>query len=201
MNIMRKIYAKDSLDITNMIYQKTNSLEKIDYGNDKIKETFKRNFIDRVYEKEGYKVNDSVYFIIRNKNTNEIITNDPSGYFGLSAGGYTDENVRSYINEKYDGKELVISYDNEKSFSKIVEEGNIIYDTNVLANFEEYYYTSIDSYDDDGDINIVIGVSFLILIGLFLVVKIASVLIMNKGRTIIRGNFIIEYYIYIKKWV
>jgi signal transduction histidine kinase len=135
---------------------------------------------------------------------NTIFTNESEKirYFqkilGYTITGYTDENVRSYISEKYEGKELVKSYDNEKSFSKIIEEGNLIYDSKVLANFEEYYYTSIDSYDDDGDINIFIGVSFLIMIGVFLVVKIASVLIMNKGRIIIRRNFIIDI-IYILK--
>jgi len=182
--------SKDSVEITNMIYQKTNSLEKIYYGNDKIKETFKRNFIDRIYENEGFKVNDDVYFIIRNKNTNEIITNDPSGYFELAAGGYTDENVRSYIDEKYDGREIITSYDNEKTFSKYVEMNYVIYDKNVLANFQEYYYTSIDSYINNIDTNIVIGISFLLLIGLFLLVKITAVLIIDRGKPNIRGNFI-----------
>ncbi|HEY5525196.1 MAG TPA: hypothetical protein VIK26_07670, partial [Clostridium sp.] len=184
--------SEDSLEITNMIYQKTNSLEKIYYGNDKIRETFKRNFIDRVYEREGFKVNTSVYFIIRNKDTNEIITNDPGGTFELSAGEYTDENIRSYVNEKYDGKELLISYDNKDKFSKLVEEDYVIYDKNVLANFQEYYFTSTDSYIKDVDVKIVVAVCSLIVIGLFLIAKIVGVLITNRGRLRIRGNFIIS---------
>ena len=193
-----KNLSKDSLEITNMIYQKTNSLEKIYYGNNNIKETFKRNFIDRVYEKEGFKVNNNVYFIIRNKYTNEIITNDPSGYFELSAGEYTDENIKSYVNEKYDGKELLVSYDNKNKFSKLVEEDYVIYDKNVLGNFQEYYYTSTDSYIKDRDVKIVVVLCFLIVIGLFLIAKIVGVLIINKGRPRIRGNFIISI-IYVLK--
>lgn len=194
----KKKFSAESLDITYKIYEKTNSLEKINYGNDKIKETFKRNFLDKDYLNDGSKLNDHIYFIIRNKNTNEIITNDPSGYFGLSAGGYTDENVQSFINEKYEGKDLLMSYDNEKKFSKLVSEGYVIYDKNVLGNFQEYYYTSVDSYIDDGDVKIVIALSFVLLIVLFIIAKIIGVLIMNKGRLRIRGNFIISI-IYVLK--
>lgn len=191
-----KKLVKDSLDITNMIYEKTNSLEKIYYGNNNIKETFKRNFVERFYEKEGYKTNDNVYFIIRNKENNEIITNDLSGYFQLSDEEYTDENIRSYVNEKYDGKDLLISYDNKDKFSKLVEQDYVIYDKDVLGNFQEYYYTSKDSYIHELDVKIVAFVSCLIVIGLFLIGKIVGVLIIGRGR--IRGNFIISI-IYVLK--
>jgi len=191
-----KILNKDSLDINYIIYQNTNSLEKIYYGNDKIKETFKKNFLDKVYEKYWGTTDKEIYFIIRNKNTNEIITNDPSGYFQLSEGGYTDENIRSYIKEKYDENELLTTYDNERTFSKFVDDGAVIYDKNVIANFEEYYYTSINSYIKPGDIKIVMGVSALILIGIFIMAKMIGVLTIKKGR--IRGNFIISI-IYVLK--
>ncbi|PRR83568.1 sensor histidine kinase [Clostridium vincentii] len=190
--------AKDSLAITNMIYQKTNSLEKIYYGNDIIKEAFKRDFIDKVYEKEEFELNENIFFIIRNKNTNQIITNDSSGYFELSDGKYTDENILSYVNEKYEGKELLVSYDNENKFSTIVEEDYVIYDKSVLANFQEYYFTSRDNYVENVYFKIVFGLYFLIVLGIFLISKVVGVIIISRNGSNIRGNFVISI-IYVLK--
>jgi len=178
------------LDTTNMIYQKTNSLDKVYYGNDKIKETFKKSFINGVNLKDGFQVNNNVYFIIRNKNTSEIITNDQNKYLEISTEEYTDENIREYIGEKYNGKVLLISYNNVDKFSKLVDNDYVIYDKNVLANFEEYYYTTKDIYDADIDVRIVAIGCTLIFIGLFLLVKTILLLVIYRSKTKIRGNFI-----------
>jgi signal transduction histidine kinase len=180
----------DSCDLVKMIYDKTNSFEKLYYGNEDVINIIKKNFIYKYYEKEGYSVKKNIYFILRNKNTNGIVTNDPSQYLEVSDAQYTHDDISSYIVDKYNGKELVINYDNQDSFNYLVEEGGIKVDKSVLNNYEEYYYTSLENYEETSNWRIVLYVSILFLIGMFLLIKILIVLFINRGNTVINGNFI-----------
>ncbi|MDD6795192.1 MAG: hypothetical protein PUE01_07280, partial [Clostridiaceae bacterium] len=136
----------DLINTTNMIYQNTNCLEKLYYADEETKKEYRKNFTDRVFEEPVYNVNSSIYFIIRNKNTNDIFTNDPSGYFQLSLSGYTDENIISYIQQKNDGNEIMYSYDNISTKSKLVTNELVLYNNDILDKYDEYYYISTDSY-------------------------------------------------------
>ena len=180
----------DLINTTNMIYQNTNCLEKLYYADEETKKEYRKNFTDRVFEEPVYNVNSSIYFIIRNKNTNDIFTNDPSGYFQLSLSGYTDENIISYIQQKNDGNEIMYSYDNISTKSKLVTNELVLYNNDILDKYDEYYYISTDSYKNSLDLYIIGLLGILILIVLLLIIKIMYVIITNKKKTVIKGNFV-----------
>ncbi|WP_310939701.1 HAMP domain-containing sensor histidine kinase [Clostridium sp. SHJSY1] len=185
-----KALKSDSFDLVKIVYDKTNSFQKVYYGNEDTVNIIKKNFIYKYYEKEGYSNAKGIYFIVRNKNTNEIITNDSSQYLDVPEAQYTDENIRLYISEKYNGKDLVLSYDNENKFNNLVEEEGSKVDKNILGNYQEYYYTSLDNYTEISNWKIVFYSSILFFIGIFLFIKILVVFIINKKNTIINGNFV-----------
>lgn len=181
----REQLINQSKDLKSSIYEKTNKLSTFNYGSAIEKVILKDYFLNNKYNKESEK--NPVYFVIRDKNTGEIITNDSSNALDVTKGRYSDTDIRSYINRKYNGQEVVISYDNSN------ENPN-----EVIINFEEYYYTSVNRYKDENYLKIAIYMGIMIGAAVLIFIKSLLVLIMNKGRIYLRGNFINSIYFVLK---
>ena len=117
----------------------------------------------------------------------------------MSLSGYTDENIISYIQQKNDGNEIMYSYDNISTKSKLVTNELVLYNNDILDKYDEYYYISTDSYKNSLDLYIIGLLGILILIVLLLIIKIMYVIITNKKKTVIKGNFVYTVIYVIKK--
>lgn len=179
----------DAHELMKMLYSETDSFKFLTFGDSNIKTILQKNFLYKTYEKRGYTIKDNIFFVVRNKNTNEVYTNDPNQYFQLTNVEYSKDHILSYLNEKYNGKEIYLYYDNDNKFNELVDNEEVTADNDVISNFEEYYYTSLDTYEQNSDKRILWYVSALALIGLFLLIKVVVYFIFSKDRKI-KGNFI-----------
>ena len=189
----------DSHNLMKMIYTETDSLQLLNYGDENVRTIFQKNFLYKTYEKQGYVARSNVFFLIRNKETNEVFTNDPNQYFQLSNVEYSKEDILSYLNEKYNGKELYVYYDNDSNFNTIIDAEEVAVDKDVISNFDEYYYTSLDNYKQPSDARILKGLIILLIIAVLLFIKITVYFIKGDKDKRIKGNFIISI-IYILKY-
>lgn len=189
----------DSHNLMKMIYTETDSLQLLNYGDENVRTIFKKNFLYKTYEKQGYVARNNVFFLIRNKETNEVFTNDPNQYFQLSNVEYSKEDILSYLNEKYNGKELYVYYDNDSNFNTIIDAEEVAVDKDVISNFDEYYYTSLDNYKQPSDARILKGLIILLIIAVLLFIKITVYFLKGDKDKRIKGNFIISI-IYILKY-
>ncbi|WP_242945920.1 HAMP domain-containing sensor histidine kinase [Clostridium sp. DSM 8431] len=188
----------DSHELMQMVYNETDSFRFLMFGDSNVKTILQKNFLYKTYEKRGYEIKDNVFFIIRNKYTNEVYTNDPNQYFQLANAEYSKDNILSYLDEKYNGKELYLYYDNENKFNNLVDNEEVTADNDVISNFEEYYYTSVDTYEQTSDKRVFEYLSILAIIGMFLLIKIVLYFIFSNNKKI-RGNFILNS-IYVLKY-
>ena len=188
----------DSHELMQMVYNETDSFRFLMFGDSNVKTILQKNFLYKTYEKRGYEIKDNVFFIIRNKYTNEVYTNDPNQYFQLANAEYSKDNILSYLDEKYNGKELYLYYDNENKFNNLVDNEEVTADNDVISNFEEYYYTSVDTYEQTSDKRVFEYLSILAIIGMFLLIKIVLYCIFSNNKKI-RGNFILNS-IYVLKY-
>ena len=189
----------DSHNLMKMIYTETDSLQLLNYGDENVRTIFQKNFLYKTYEKQGYVARSNVFFLIRNKETNEVFTNDPNQYFQLSNVEYSKEDILSYLNEKYNGKELYVYYDNDSNFNTIIDAEEVAVDKDVISNFDEYYYTSLDNYKQPSDARILKGLIILLIIAVLLFIKITVYFLKGDKDKRIKGNFIISI-IYILKY-
>ena len=189
----------DSYNLMKMIYTETNSLQVLEYGDSNVRTIFQKNFLYKTYEKQGYSVKNNIFFLIRNRESNEVFTNDPNQYFQLSNVEYSKEDILSYLDEKYNGKELYVYYDNETSFNTLISKDEVVADKDIISNYEEYYYTSLDNYENPSDGRIINFLIILLVIAVLLIIKLC-VFFSNDGKIkSIRGNFIVSI-IYILKY-
>lgn len=122
--VYREKFKNESALTSAIIYDKTNSLKKIYYGTDKEKQDiesyfkYNPNTMNTEITNKAEKfmtIPKNIYFIIRNKETNEVISND----IYVSKNKYTRNEIMQYINNKYSGKGVCIFYDNSKNFNEV----------------------------------------------------------------------------------
>lgn len=186
-----KVYKeklKDEATLTSaIIYDKTNSLKKIYYGTDKEKQEIESYFkynsntinITITNKSERFiTIPKNIYFILRDKRTNEIISND----IYLSKNKYTKNEVIQYINNKYEEKGIYIFYDNSTKFNEVVSKDKLIEIDDVISYYEEYYYTDSSRYNNLDNVKILKLIIFIGIIGILLMLKIIMVLIFNGKK-------------------
>ncbi|MGL4572114.1 MAG: sensor histidine kinase [Clostridium sp.] len=198
----RQSFYKNSLKndakiLNTDIYNRTDSLNKLLYSTEREKDGIRSNIYDNSFYSND-KLPKDIYFIIRNKFTDEIFTND-SFFQGVKK--IQGENLYKVIEEKYKGEHIITySCNNVNIYNKLVEDGDVAYSAKVLKDFEEIYYTPEVKYMPQvkravGDMvlfSVIIGV------GIFLFFKIMYVIFSKKGKVVVRGN-IIKDIIYIFK--
>lgn len=135
-----------------------------------------------------------IYYIIENKNTKKVITNDLQ-LFGAVENSRIDINIEEYINEKLSGNEIIIKYDNENTFSPIVKGVNQSF-VEALSDYNEYYYVDVTEYENTKNKTITYLATICCFCFVLFIIKLIVAFIINKGRIKIRGNFI-KYFIYI----
>ncbi|NFO04945.1 HAMP domain-containing histidine kinase [Clostridium botulinum] len=181
----KKLY-EDSKGFSQIIYETTDGLYDLLTGSNEIKEKIgqlMKYFNNDVEDYTSqFKLKDNVYFIIRNKHTKELYTNDPLLDSSIK---YIKENqIDDLLNNRFKKQGVVsIKFDNEKEYNYLVSKGLVNYLDDTIKNFEEVYYTSTDTYKQEL-INIrkeVISLSILLLVYLFLIIK--TVLVIAR-----RGN-------------
>ena len=131
------------------IYNNTFGLEELYYNDKNREEVLKAYFINNSYEGSDIDSSDSkLYFIIRDKRDNSIITNDFSETLSVSD-GLTEQDIQDYLYSKYKGREMLKISDNEN-----ISEENLVYNSGVLSNFQEYYYSDINRYTNINNLKI-----------------------------------------------
>lgn len=182
-NFYRKEVEGDIIPITNAIYSDyLNGYglnEDITYNNYNNKD---------IYDEQ------KIYYIIENKNTKKVITNDLQ-LFGAVENSRIDINIEEYINEKLSGNEIIIKYDNENTFSPIVKGVNQSF-VEALSDYNEYYYVDVTEYENTKNKTITYLATICCFCFVLFIIKLIVAFIINKGRIKIRGNFI-KYFIYI----
>lgn len=191
--VYREKLKNESALTSAIIYDKTNSLKKIYYGTDKEKQDiesyfkYNPNTMNTEITNKAEKfmtIPKNIYFIIRNKETNEVISND----IYVSKNKYTQNEIMRYINNKYSGKGVCVFYDNSKNFNEVVSKDKTIDKDDVIGHFEEYYYTASSRYNNENNIRLLKFITFIGIIGILLLLKIIIVLIV--GRKNINTKFI-----------
>ncbi|AOR22445.1 sensor histidine kinase [Clostridium taeniosporum] len=176
-----KKLCEDSKAFSQLIYETTDGLYDLLTGSNEIKEKIgqlMKYFNSNVEEYNSHlKLRDNVYFIIRNKYTKELYTNDP---FLDSSIKYIKENqIDNLLNNRFKKQGVVsVRFDNEKEFNYLVNKGSVNYLDDTIKNFEEVYYTSTDTYKEEmmAIRKQIISLSLLFLIYVFLIIKILLVI-------------------------
>ena len=167
------------------IYNNTFGLEELYYNDKNREEILKAYFINNSYEGSDIDSSDSkLYFIIRDKRDNSIITNDFSDALNVSD-GLTEQDIQDYLYSKYKGREMLKISDNENT-----SEENLVYNSGVLSNFQEYYYSDINRYTNINNLKIAILNFIIIFIAIFMLMKIIFVFVRSRGKVELRGNFV-----------
>ena len=170
------------------IYNNTFGLEELYYNDKNREEILKAYFINNSYEGSDIDSSDSkLYFIIRDKRDNSIITNDFSDALSVSD-GLTEQDIQDYLYSKYKGREMLKISDNENT-----SEENLVYNSGVLSNFQEYYYSDINRYTNINNLKIAILNFIIIFIAIFMLMKIIFVFVRSRGKVELRGNFVLKY--------
>ena len=167
------------------IYNNTFGLEELYYNDKNREDVLKAYFINNSYEGSDIDSSDSkLYFIIRDKRDNSIITNDFSETLSVS-NGLTEQDIQDYLYSKYKGREMLKISDNEN-----ISEENLVYNSSILSNFQEYYYSDINRYTNINNLKIDILNFIIIFIAIFMFIKIIFVFIRSRGKVELRGNFV-----------
>ena len=167
------------------IYNNTFGLEELYYNDKNREDVLKAYFINNSYEGSDIDSSDSkLYFIIRDKRDNSIITNDFSETLSVSD-GLTEQDIQDYLYSKYKGREMLKISDNEN-----ISEENLVYNSSILSNFQEYYYSDINRYTNINNLKIAILNFIIIFIAIFMFIKIIFVFIRSRGKVELRGNFV-----------
>lgn len=167
------------------IYNNTFGLEELYYNDKNREDVLKAYFINNSYEGSDIDSSDSkLYFIIRDKRDNSIITNDFSETLSVS-NGLTEQDIQDYLYSKYKGREMLKISDNEN-----ISEENLVYNSSILSNFQEYYYSDINRYTNINNLKIAILNFIIIFIAIFMFIKIIFVFIRSRDKVELRGNFV-----------
>lgn len=185
----KEFYKQTFLDevkgLQKYIYNNTFGLEELYYNDKNREDVLKAYFINNSYEGSDIDSSDSkLYFIIRDKRDNSIITNDFSETLSVS-NGLTEQDIQDYLYSKYKGREMLKISDNEN-----ISEENLVYNSSILSNFQEYYYSDINRYTNINNLKIAILNFIIIFIAIFMFIKIIFVFIRSRGKVELRGNFV-----------
>lgn len=185
--VYREKLKKESALTSAILYDKTNSLKKFYYGTAKEKQNIESYFkyipntLNTTISDKTEKIKampKDIYFIIRNKETNEVISND----IYLSKNQYTKNEIMQYINNKYSGKAVCVFYDNNTNFNEVVSKDRIIDSDEVIGYYEEYYYTASSRYNNLDNVRILNFIIFIGIVGGLLLLKIIIVLIVGRKK-------------------
>lgn len=181
----KQIFLDEVKGLQKYIYNNTFGLEELYYNDKNREEVLKAYFINNSYEGSDIDSSDSkLYFIIRDKRDNSIITNDFSEELSVRD-GLTEQDIQDYLYSKYKGREMLKISDNEN-----ISEENLVYNSSVLSNFQEYYYSDINRYTNINNLKISILNFIIIFIAIFMLIKIIFVFIRSRGKVELRGNFV-----------
>lgn len=181
----KQIFLDEVKGLQKYIYNNTFGLEELYYNDKNREEILKAYFINNSYEGSDIDSSDSkLYFIIRDKRDNSIITNDFSEVLSVRD-GLTEQDIQDYLYSKYKGREMLKISDNEN-----ISEENLVYNSGVLSNFQEYYYSDISRYTNINNLKIAILNFIIIFIAIFMFIKIIFVFIRSRGKVELRGDFI-----------
>ncbi|WP_315077892.1 HAMP domain-containing sensor histidine kinase [uncultured Clostridium sp.] len=178
---------EDSKGFSQIIYETTDGLYDLLTGSNEIKEKIgqlMKYFNNDVEEYTShFKLKDNIYFIIRNKHTKELYTNDPLLDSSIK---YIKENqIDDLLNNRFKKQGVVsIKFDNEKEYNYLVSKGLVNYLDDTIKNFEEVYYTSTDTYKQEL-MNIrkeIISLSLLLLVYVFLIVKTVFIIVRRGNK-------------------
>lgn len=181
----KQIFLDEVKGLQKYIYNNTNGLKELFYNDKNREDVLKSYFINNSYEGSNIDSKSSkLYFIIRDKRDNSIITNDFDKRLS-SENGLTEKDIKDYLYSKYNGHEMLKISDNENISEYITE-----YDSSILSNFQEYYYSDISRYTSTNNLRIAVFMFIIIFIAIFILIKMIVVLIKNRGNVQLRGNFI-----------
>lgn len=185
-----EVYKDDLEDectlISSIIYDKTDYYRLLYYGSNRSKEEIKSYFRYSPNFTDIYSTNRTdkymtlpkgVYFIVRNKYTNEVISNDLS----IQKSRYTQEEIIDYIKGLYNGDVVSVFYDNVSNINKLLTKRGIYVD-DIMSNYEEYYYTSASRYNNFSNERILLFIALMFLVEIILLIKIILVLIFKRKK-------------------
>lgn len=185
-----EVYEDDLEDectlISSIIYDKTDYYRLLYYGSNRSKEEIKSYFRYSPNFTDIYSTNRTdkymtlpkgVYFIVRNKYTNEVISNDLS----IQKSRYTQEEIIDYIKGLYNGDVVSVFYDNVSNINKLLTKRGIYVD-DIMSNYEEYYYTSASRYNNFSNERILLFIALMFLVEIILLIKIILVLIFKRKK-------------------
>ncbi|MDY3829109.1 MAG: HAMP domain-containing sensor histidine kinase [Clostridium sp.] len=166
------------------------SQNNLDIGQESLKDNANNNLARIMYLQIDYYNNEEFYYILKNKKTKNIITNDLQ-YYNLAKDYNKILNIDNYISDKLGQKKIDVHYDKSQNFNPIEESYLSEKYTNVnLGEYEEYYYQNVDYYVKSFDYTEAYIYYFLILVGVILIIRIIVAIIYSKGKLNIKGNFI-----------
>ncbi|WP_258049751.1 sensor histidine kinase [Clostridium weizhouense] len=191
---VNKLYD-DSKGFASIIYSKTDGLYDLLTSNneniERLSELMKFfNSETEKYRKE-FNLKKDIYFIIRNKQTKELFTNDP---FLDSSIKYIKENeIDGLLSNRFKEQGIVsIKFNNIDNYNPLVSRGSVNYLDETIKNFEEVYYTSKDTYKDEIIQIRKKFISFIVLFFIYiaLVLKIFAILRFDFGEAKIKSRLI-----------
>lgn len=153
----------------------------------------------------------NIKFILRNKKTDTIVTNDEEFKNDFDYDTFLDNDptvlnneIESFINKRF-SKVVTIYYNNSEKNDKnptlkvkLKNEKTSCLEK-LSSEYEEYYYTTSSRYYDKNETRLFWAISIYIIIVILMLIKIIGVIIYNKGIPKIRGNFISNI-IYVGKY-
>lgn len=185
-----KVYKNDLEDecvlTSSIIYDKTDYYRLLYYGSNRTKDEIKSYFRYSPNFSDIYSINRTdkyiilpkgIYFIIRDKYTNEVISNDLS----IQKSKYTQEEILDHIKGLYDGDVVSVFYDNVSNINKLLTKRGG-YADDIMSNYEEYYYTSASRYNNDSNERVLFFIVLVALVEIILLIKIISILIFKRKK-------------------
>ena len=169
------------------------SQNNLDIGQESLKDNANNNLARIMYLQIDYYNNEEFYYILKNKKTKNIITNDLQ-YYNLAKDYNKILNIDNYISDKLGQKKIDVHYDKSQNFNPIEESYLSEKYTNVnLGEYEEYYYQNVDYYVKSFDYTEAYIYYFLILVGVILIIRIIVAIIYSKGKLNINNTGLVMY--------
>ncbi|SFC82605.1 sensor histidine kinase [Clostridium uliginosum] len=185
----------DTKAFSSIIYNNTDGLYQLLTANNENKEKLSQKMksfnIDSQNYIKDFNLKKDIYFIIRNKQTKELFTNDP---FLDSSIKYIKENeIDDLLNNRFKRQEsIIVKFDNINSYNSLVSNGSVNYIDDTIKNFEEVYYTPKDTYNQEVNAikKEVITILILSIIYIALIIKLIFILKVNTGEPKVKSRII-----------
>ncbi|GAA0078244.1 HAMP domain-containing sensor histidine kinase [Clostridium sp. CTA-5] len=142
----------DSKGFSSIIYNSTDGLYELLTSNnentERLSELMKSFNSESEKYRKDFNLKKNIFFIIRNKQTKELFTNDS---FLDSSIKYVKENeIDDLLSNRFKEQGIVsIEFNNVDNYNPLVSRGSVNYLDETIKNFEEVYYTSKDTYKDE----------------------------------------------------